>query len=220
METTINALPQLWAGLQVTVQVAAGAFLVALAFSFAAGLARLSPNILVRGIAVTYIEVFRGTSALVQLFWLFYVLPFFGVLLTPIQAGIIGLGLCTGAYGAEIVRAAVIAVPHGQRDAAVALNLTPFETLRHVVLPQAAIMILPPFGNLAIEIIKLTSLVSLVTLSDLTFVAHSINAVTMRAEEIFLVVLVIYFVLGSGVGFLTRALERRVGRGFRAVVPR
>src|SRR4051812_12975576 len=139
-------------GLWVTIEVTIGAGAVALVLSFVAGLSRLSPSAAIRGAALCYIEFFRGTSALVQLFWLFFALPFLGITLSPMTAAIAGLGLCIGAYGAEIVRSAVLAVPQGQPEAAAALNLTSFQTMRYVILPQAFRMMIPPFGNLFIEL--------------------------------------------------------------------
>jgi polar amino acid transport system permease protein len=202
-------------GLWVTIQVTIGAGAVALVLAFMAGLSRLSRYRAVRTIALCYIEFFRGTSALVQLFWLFFALPFLGITLSPMTAGIVGLGLCVGAYGAEVVRSAVLAVPKGQIESAIALNLTSFQTIRHVVLPQAVRMMIPPFGNLFIELLKITSLVSLITLQDLTFQAASINAVTLKTVQIFSTVLVLYFLLSLVITGVMRLLERRFGRGFQ-----
>lgn len=206
---------QLLDGLRVTVQVTLGAAAIALLMAFVAGFGRLSRLRIVRAAAVIYIEFFRGTSALVQLFWLFFVLPFFGIALTPMTVGITGLGLCVGAYGAEVVRAAVLAVPKAQIESAVALNLTPFQTTWYIVLPQAFRLMLPSFGNLFIELLKITSLVSLITLQDLTFQAASINAVTLRTVEIFTTILLLYFLLSLIITAFMRALERHFGAGFQ-----
>ena len=110
-------------GALITIQITAMAGLLAFICALAAGLARMSPWRVVRGIAVTYVEFFRGTSALVQLFWLFYALPLFGLSLSPMTVAVIGLGLHIGAYGAEVVRSAVLAIPRGQHEAALALNI-------------------------------------------------------------------------------------------------
>jgi polar amino acid transport system permease protein len=201
--------------LWVTIQVTIGAGAVALVLAFLAGLSRLSRYLAIRTAALCYIEFFRGTSALVQLFWLFFALPFLGITLSPMTAGILGLGLCVGAYGAEIVRSAVLAVPRAQIESATALNLTAFQTIRYVVLPQAVRMMIPPFGNLFIELLKITSLVSLITLQDLTFQAASINAVTLKTIEIFSTVLILYFLLSLAITGVMRLLETRFGRGFQ-----
>ena len=204
-------------GLWVTIEVTIGAGAVALVLAFVAGLSRLSRSVAIRTAALCYIEFFRGTSALVQLFWLFFALPFLGITLSPMTAGIAGLGLCVGAYGAEIVRSSVLAVPKGQPEAAAALNLTSFQTMRYVILPQAFRMMIPPFGNLFIELLKITSLVSLITLQDLTFQAASINAVTLKTVQIFSTVLVLYFLLSLMITGVMRLLEWRFARGVQKV---
>lgn len=192
--------------------------MLAIPLAVVAGLARMSRWRLVTWPAVAYIEVFRGTSALVQLFWFYYVLPLFGLTLPAMLAGILVLALNSGAYGAEVVRGAVQAVPAGQREAAVALNLTPMQTLRRIVLPQALPAMLPPAGNLFIELLKNTALVSLITIADLTFRAQLLRADTLRTMEIFSVVLLMYFAVALGITGVVRAFERalRARRGERA----
>lgn len=115
------------------------ATVVAVAVALAAGLGKLSRNRLIRGTAITYIEIFRGTSLLVQLFWIFYVLPLFGVTLDAFTAGFISVGLNIGSYGAEIVRGAIQAVPKGQWEAAYALSMSPAARMRRIILPQALV---------------------------------------------------------------------------------
>lgn len=200
-------------GALVTVQITAMASVLAIICAAIAGLARLSRFRPVRMIAVTYVEFFRGTSALVQLFWLFFVLPAFGINLPPMVVAVIGLGLHIGAYGAEIVRSAVTAVPRGQREAAIALNMSPMLTMRRVILPQAAIAMLPPFNNLSIELLKATSLVSLITITDLTFKANVLNMATLRTAEIYTAVLVMYFVISMAITLTFRMVERRLSVG-------
>ncbi|MGE4341023.1 MAG: ectoine/hydroxyectoine ABC transporter permease subunit EhuC [Pigmentiphaga sp.] len=218
MADTLALLPPLADGLWVTLQVFGGALVLAIPLAVVAGLARMSRWRLVTWPAVAYIEVFRGTSALVQLFWFYYVLPLFGLTLPAMLAGILVLALNSGAYGAEVVRGAVQAVPAGQREAAVALNLTPMQTLRRIVLPQALPAMLPPAGNLFIELLKNTALVSLITIADLTFRAQLLRADTLRTMEIFSVVLLMYFAVALGITGVVRAFERalRARRGERA----
>lgn len=206
-------LPELLRGGQVTVVVALGAALVALGVAVISALARLYGPPPVRWLAVAYIETFRGTSALVQLFWLFFVLPHFGLTLEPMTVGIAALGLNVGAYGAEVVRGAILAVPRGQWEAAKALNLSRAQTLRRIILPQAFVAMIPPWGNLFIELLKATSLVSLITLADLTFKATQMNQNTLRTLEIFGLVLLMYLALATLVTLGMRALERRAARG-------
>lgn len=200
-------------GLVVTVELTVGAVALAVVISLAAGLARLSPHRAVAWPAAVYIEVFRGTSALVQLFWFYFVLPFFGIELSAFTAGMLVLALNTGAYGAEVVRGAVLAVPRGQLDASAALNLSRRQTLWRIVMPQAFPAMLPPAGNLAIELLKNSALVSLITITELTFAAQLLRAESLRSAEIFGLVLVLYFGVALCITAGVRLLERRAGRG-------
>ena len=145
-----------------------------------AALLRLYGAAPLRWLAVTYVEIFRGTSALVQLFWLFFVLPQFGISMEPFTVAVLGLGLNVGAYGAEVVRGAIQGVQRGQWEATTALNMTRWQVLRRIILPQAFVAMIPPWGNLFIELLKSTALVSLITLSDLAFRAQELNETTMQ----------------------------------------
>ncbi len=200
-------------GLAVTVELTLGAIALAVVIALAAGLARLSPRRAIAWPAAVYVEVFRGTSALVQLFWFYFVLPFFGIELPAFVAGMLVLALNTGAYGAEVVRGAVLAVPRGQLDASAALNLSRRQTLWRVVMPQAFPAMLPPAGNLAIELLKNSALVSLITITELTFAAQLLRAETLRSAEIFGLVLVLYFGVALCITAAVRLLERRAARG-------
>jgi polar amino acid transport system permease protein len=210
----LEFLPALLRGTVVTVQITVAASLVAIAIGLVMGLARLSPWWPIRALAVGYIELFRGTSLLVQLFWWFFVLPHFGIFLPAMLVGILGIGMNVGAYGAEVVRGAILSVPRGQYEAAIALNMSPLVRMRRIILPQAVLAMLPPWGNLLIELLKGTALVSLITIHDLTFIAHAENMRTFQTVEIFTLVLVLYYLLGRGL--ITpgvRLLERRFSRG-------
>ena len=149
------------AGAWVTLELTVLGCVLALVMAFLAGLGRLSRRAPVRWLATAYIEFFRGTSIFVQLFWAYFVLPLLGVPITPLQAGVLALGLNVGAYGAEVVRGAVRSVAKEQHEACVALNLTRWQCLRHVILPQALVVMLPVFGNNAVELLKGTAVVSL-----------------------------------------------------------
>ncbi|WP_119273578.1 ectoine/hydroxyectoine ABC transporter permease subunit EhuC [Taklimakanibacter deserti] len=196
-----------------TIEITLAAGALAFVLAFAAGLARLSRFAIVRWIALIYIEVFRGVALLVQLFWMFFVLPFFDIHLEPITTAILALGLCSGAYGAEIVRGAVAAVPRGQREAACALNYSRLQTLWLIVVPQAIPLMLPPFGNLMIELLKVTALVSLITVHDLSFQALTLQQTTMRTMEPFTVVLISYFLMALVITGFFRLLERWASTG-------
>ena len=205
-------LPALLRGAVVTVQVSVFAALLFLVMSFVAGIAKDSSVGAVRWISIAYIEVFRGTSLLVQLFWLYFVLPEFGIVMTPMAAGILGIGLNFGAYGAEIVRGSMAAVPRGQLEASIALNLTDWRRLTRIEIPQAIMVMTPGMTNLTIELIKATSLVSAVTLVDITYASVQQNQLHYRTLEIFAVTVMLYYCFAQFVRFGGSALEHRFTR--------
>jgi polar amino acid transport system permease protein len=206
-------LPGLLQGAVLTLQLTLLGCVLAVVAGIAAGLGKLYGPPPIRWLANIYIEIFRGTSALVQLFWLFFVLPQFGIMLDAFTVGVLGLGLNVGAYGAEVVRGAVTAVPRGQWEAATALNMSRVQMLRRIILPQAMVAMIPPWGNLFIELLKSTALVSLITLNDLAFRAQQMNQATMKTLPIFTLVLLIYLVLSLMLTIGMRLLEKRAGQG-------
>ena len=181
--------------------------------AFAAGIARVEGGRLLSWLALIYIEVFRGTSLLVQLFWLYYALPLIGISFDPVTTGIAGLALNIGAYGAEVVRGALEAVAPQQREAARALNFGWSHTLVRICLPQAIVEMMPSFGNLAVQNLKDTSLVSLISISDLTFRAQSLRNITQDSVTIYTMTLIGYFVMALVMMAVMRWLELAVRRG-------
>lgn len=208
-----DLVPPLFEGLLLTLHLTGGGILLATVLAFLAGLGKLSPIRPVRWLSVTYVEIFRGTSALVQLFWFFFVLPHFGVRVDAMSVGILVLGLNAGAYGAEVVRGSVNAVAKGQREAAVSLGFTPRQTLWRILVPQAVVAMLPPLSNIYIELMKNSALVSLITISELTFTAMTLRADTLRTGAIFSIVLLMYFACSQVISLGMRGLEARLSRG-------
>lgn len=209
MNTIIDNLPVLWDGLLVTLQVTALGSVLAIAVAFTAGIARLSQHFLVRAPAAIFVEVFRGTSLIVQLFWFFFALPLVGVQMTPLLAGVLALGLNEGAYAAEVVRGAVASRPKGQTEACVALSIPPAKRMRRILIPQSIPAMLPPFGNVLVDLLKNTSLVSLVTVLDITYQAGQIRTNTGQTVEVFVMLLVVYFILSLLLTAFMRWLEGR-----------
>lgn len=204
-------------GALVTLELTVLGSALALVVAFAAGLGRLSRFFAVRALSTVYIEFFRGTSIFVQLFWVYFVLPFAGINLSPLQAGVLALGLNVGAYGAEVVRGAIRSVPREQYEASIALNFTRYQRMRHIILPQALPLMLPTFGNNAIELLKGTAVVSLISLTDMTFQAQVVRAQTGSTLIPFGTILILYFVMSWIISFLMRRLERRVTRNLDGV---
>src|SRR5918992_5210063 len=207
-----DLLAGLWVTVYMTLLSAALAVVVAFALGLLARMRHLAP----RTIARIVIEFFRGTSLLVQLFWLFFALPLWGYRLDPVTVGVIAFGLNFGAYGAEVVRGAINAVPRAQWEGAIALSLSPFQRMRRVILPQAYPLMIPPFGNLLIQLLKSTPLVFLIALTDLTAVSDQYRATEGNEGFIFGVLLVIYFVLAYvctlGMHALEAHVKARLGR--------
>ncbi|MFE4370473.1 ectoine/hydroxyectoine ABC transporter permease subunit EhuC [Streptomyces sp. NPDC056835] len=203
-------LPGIWITIQLTLYSAA----LATAVAFTVGTARTHSSRFVRFLAGLYTEIFRGTSALVLMFWLFFVMPgLFGWALVPMWAAVLALGLSYGAYGAEVVRGALNSVAPAQREAGIALNFSPWQRMRLVLLPQAVPEMIPPFCNLLIELLKGTALVSLLGVADVSFAAYLVRLATQESAQIYSVTLVIYFVLAFVLARGMRALERRTKAG-------
>lgn len=197
-----------------TIEILLAASCLSIVVAFIAGLGRVSRFGLVRRVTAVYVEMFRGTSLLVQLFWIFFALPAFGFQFSPFLAGVVALGLNYGAYGSEIVRGAILAVPKGQTEASIALNMTRWQRMRLVILPQAIRMMLPGFGNTLIELLKGTSLVSLITLADLTYKGLSIqNTNISYTFPVFFVLLIFYFLIALPLIIGVRKLEKNASKG-------
>ena len=201
-----------------TAQVFVYSALLAVIISIIFGIMRLSKNIIIQVLATIYIEFYRGTSLIIQMFWIYYVLPLFGLPLPALLAGVLALGMNFGAYGAEVLRAGILAVPKGQWEGAHALNFSKAKRMQRIIIPQIYPIILPPAANLAVELLKGTALVSLITLVDLMFVAKQINMMTWLSAQSFGLALLIYFVMARFVlvpflRWLEVLAAKKVGRG-------
>ena len=201
-------------GVWTTVQLLVLSALLATAVAFVVGIARTHRLWIVRFLAGFYTEVFRGTSALVMIFWVFFVLPVaFGWQLVPLWAGTLALGLTYGAYGTEIVRGALNAVDPAQQEGGVALSFTPWQRMRLILLPQAVPEMIPSFCNLLIELLKGTALVSVMGMGDLTFSANLVRLALQQSAEIYTYILLIYFVIAFTLTRLMRGLENKLKAG-------
>jgi polar amino acid transport system permease protein len=211
-------LDLLVSGLWVTVYATILGTALAVLVAFALGMLSLEHHAVPRTIARIIVEFFRGTSLIVQLFWIVYAAPLLlGYKLNNVVAAIIALGLNFGAYGAEVVRGAIKAVPKPQREACTALNLTALHRFRRVILPQALPLMIPPAGNLTVQLIKSTPLMFLVGTVDLFTVGDMIRQGQPGSVAlVYLGVLVVFFLLSMIVVGITQLLEnwakRRLGQ--------
>jgi polar amino acid transport system permease protein len=211
-------LDLLVAGLWVTVYATILGTVFAVLAAFALGMLSLEHHVVPRTIARIIVELFRGTSLIVQLFWIVYAAPLLlGYKLNNVVAAILAFGLNFGAYGAEVVRGAIKAVPKPQREACTALNLTALHSFRRVILPQALPLMIPPAGNLMVQLIKSTPLMFLVGTVDLFTVGDMIRQGQPGSVGlVYLGVLVVFFLLSMTVVGITQLLEnwakRRLGQ--------
>lgn len=194
-----------------TLVLTVGGALLAFVVAVILGLMARQDNIWIRGTARVIIEFFRGSSLVVQLFFLFYVFPLFGIDLPPMLVGVLALGLNYGAYGAEVVRGSINAVPTGQWEATVALSLGRWQRMTRVIFPQAWALMLPSLNNLLILLLKGTAIVSFITLADLTFVLGQLQRDTSTFFA-YTLGLIIYFVLAYIFTLLMNGLEVRAKR--------
>jgi len=219
------------AGLVVTIELTVISMAIGIVLGVLLAVMRLSPNPLLARASWLYIFFFRGTPVLVQLlFWYniaalypkislgipfgpAFVHPDANTLITAFRAGILGLGLNEGAYMAEIVRAGIISVDEGQTDAAQSLGMTRVQTLRRIVLPQAMRVIIPPTGNETISMLKTTSLVSVITVTELLYAAQLIYSVNFKPIPLLITVSIWYLVCTSVLYVGQHYLERYYGRG-------
>lgn len=183
-------------GLGYTLAYTLGTILLGLVIGLATGLIRLSKNWLINAPVIAYIELFRCTPLLVQIVWFYYAFPvLIGVEMSAPTAAVIVLSLYTGAFYAEIFRGGVVALDHGQWDAARAIGMTRFQMMRHIILPQAVLQMMPPFINQSVIQLKNTSLVSTIAVSDLLYQGMLVTAATYRPLEVYTFIAVVYFIV-------------------------
>ncbi|PSH54976.1 ectoine/hydroxyectoine ABC transporter permease subunit EhuC [Phyllobacterium sophorae] len=210
-----SSLAALAKGMMITLFLTLGASVVATVLSLIVGLIRLSPRRPLRWFAVAYIELFRGTSMLVQVYWWFFVLPIFGVFLSPWTVAILGIGMNASGYGAEYVRAAIQDVDRGQYEASIALNFPRLTMMQRIVLPQAIRAMLPVWGNMLIELLKGTSLVFFITITEFTTASKLAADATGNYLLFFAAALFGYYVIARAlITPFVRWLERRLSSGF------
>lgn len=210
IDAIIEVFPVLLKGVEITVTVLLTSIVLGYLIAFIAGFCRLSNNVILRKATGFYVEVFRGTSLIVQLFWLYYALPIlFGIEIgSDFWAGVLAISLNYAAYMSEVVRSSILSVAKGQTEAATALNMSSFQRMRLVIFPQAVRMMLPEFGNYLILMLKSTSLVSLIGMMDILYYGDILRSTNLsQAPTVYLLVLVFYFILALPLIWLTKKME-------------
>jgi polar amino acid transport system permease protein len=203
-------LPFLLRGMEVTILVSLLSMVVGVIIGLAVALARLSPFAPLRWLAAFYVDFLRSTPLLIQLVWVFFALPILlGYSLPPIVAGVATLGAYSAAYLAELFRAGILSVASGQRDAALALGMTRTQVLGRIVLPQALTRMLPPIASTLITLVKDSSLVSVISVSELMWAAQSLAAVSLRPVEVLTGTGLLYVALTYPLSLLAELTRRR-----------
>lgn len=202
-------LPLILQGAWVTVQVTAGSLLLSTLLGLGLALMRISPYGFLRVPAMTLITCLRGIPIIVQLFYIYFVLPEVGIQLSAMQAAIIGLGVGYSAYHAENIRAGLLAVDPGQREAAQSLAMGRYLIMRRIILPQAVRIILPPYGNIMIMMLKDSSLASVITVAEITRAGQLIAASTFKNMVVFTIVALVYLAMSLPLTAMSAALERK-----------
>lgn len=205
-------LPILLQGCVVTIEITLCALVLSTLLGFVWALLRLSPSPVLSWPAIALITVIRGIPIIVQLFYIYFVLPDLGIQLSAFQAGFIGLGVAYSAYQAENFRAGIEAVDPGQIEAAQSLGMRPALIMRRVILPQAVRVFLPPYGNTMIMMLKDSSIASAITVAELTRGGQLIAASTFKNMTVFTLVALLYLTMSLPLTYLAHRLERTFGR--------
>ncbi|MDE1005940.1 amino acid ABC transporter permease [Paraburkholderia agricolaris] len=211
LQNAIEFLPILLKGAVVTIEITFCSFVLSTVLGLALALMRVSQNRVVSNAAATFINVIRGLPIIVQLFYIYFVLPDLGVQLSAFQAGFIGLGVAYSVYQAENFRAGIQAIDHGQIEAAQSIGMRGAMIMRRVVLPQAFRIALPPYGNTLVMMLKDSSLASTITVAEMTRAGQLIASSTFQNMTVFTLVALLYLALSLPLVYGLRRIERRLG---------
>lgn len=201
--------PRILMGFWLTIKIVVLAIALGLPFGVILALARRSRLRLLSWGALAFIELFRNTPFIIQVFLLYYVLPFYGLRLPAEQVGVLALAAFGSAYFAEVIRGGIDAVPSGQMESAQAIGMSDLQAMRHIVLPQSLAIILPPLTNQMLSLIKESAILSTITVQEMTMTAIRVQGETFRPFEAFIMIALLYWLLNEVVATAMHALERR-----------
>jgi cystine transport system permease protein len=215
IELLRQAAPIMLVGAGYTLLFALASMVGGIAIGFPTALLRMARSRLLRWPADLYVSVMRGTPLLVQIFVIYYGLPSIGIEFTPVTAGVLALSLNAGAYLSESLRGAIQSIAPGQWRASYSLGLSHWQSLRYVVLPQALRVAVPSMSNTLISLIKDTSLVSVITMTELMLTTREVIATTFQPLPLYLAAAALYWCMSLGFEALQRRAERHLNRGHR-----
>lgn len=202
-------MPAIIDGLLMTIKISILSIILGSIMGVAGALCRISHSFFLRAIGNVYVEWIRNTPLLIQILFIYFGLGVF-FSLSPMMASVLALSFFAGAYITEIIRAGIQSIHRGQREAALSIGMTEWQAMRLVILPQAIKRILPPLAGQFITLVKDSSLVSVIAVTDLTYVAKNIVTITFRAFEVWLAIAAFYFMLSFGLSLVVRKLEKRL----------
>jgi L-cystine transport system permease protein len=208
----IKEAPYILQGLPHIIWISLLSMAIGLFIGLLVAMARMSKNPFLQFPARAYISIIRGTPLLVQIFILYYGLPVIGINLAPLLAGVIGLSLNVGGYSAETIRGSILAIPRGQWEAALSLNMTYWQTMRRVVIPQATRVALPSLTNTFLSLVKDTSLLAMITVNEMFYRAKIVGGREFDYMTVYLEVAFFYWVICTVLGSLQERLEKRYGK--------
>ncbi len=201
--------PRILMGFWMTIKIVVLAIALGLPFGVVLALARRSRLRVLSWSGLAFIEIFRNTPFIIQVFLIYYVLPFYGLRLPAEQVGVLALAAFGSAYFAEVIRSGIDAVPSGQLESARAIGMSDLQAMRHIVLPQSLAIILPPLTNQMLSLIKESAILSTITVQEMTMTALRVQGETFRPFEAFIMIALLYWLLNEVVAIAMRALERR-----------
>ena len=205
-------LPILLQGVGLTIAVTVGSLILSTILGLVWALMRVSGVRVLSGLSAGLINLIRGIPIIVLLFYLYFVMPDFGIVLTALQAAILGLGIAYSAYQAENFRAGIEAVDKGQIEAAQTIGMSWWLTMRRVILPQAVRIVLPPYGNIMIMLLKDSSQASTITVAELALQGKLIASSTFKNTSVFTLVALMYLTMSIPLILLVRHFEKKAAR--------
>jgi polar amino acid transport system permease protein len=203
------ALPEILIGLQITLKVSLICLLIGMAVGFPVALARVYGPKWLRWFVTAYVEIFRGTPVLVQLFLIYYGLPQFGITLSPFTSAYLAIGLNSGAYQSEYFRGAIQAISSGQMMAARSIGMTRLQAIQHVIIPQAFRFAIPSWSNEAVSMIKISSIVYLIAVPDMMYIAKLLMSKYYNVMQTYVLVGLVYLAVIGALTLLLNEVERR-----------
>lgn len=214
MKLVLDNLEYLLTGAFLTLQITLISMFFGILIGLITAIARLKGNRVLHGMAKGYVSIIRGTPLMVQIFIVYFGLPDLGIQLSPMMSAYISMSLNVGAYLSETFRATILSVEHGQTEAAQSLGMTPWQTMRYVILPQAARIAIPPLGNTFIGMLKETSLISVVTVVELFRAAQILIARYYVAMPFLIAIGIMYWIMSTGLSIVLNRVEKRLSKAY------